>query len=197
MINGSHWVCSPPLLRFKLPKTTVKQTKTRHPSIWSARLCAQRLEAGPVFFCAPRLLFSALHVCHGRCSQPLGFPRWTPDDDHPVGRVLTLPCHTVDHTVLERSKHQPCSLGGKKRPKQACVWLCERLNPMFRGKGFHPSSIERVLLEVNPTCGVQGSAALMHKCGHIPTCEWHSGSTLHVAEAVWSKFGPFQSSVLL
>lgn len=29
----NHWICSPPLMCLKLPKTTVEQTKPRHKSI--------------------------------------------------------------------------------------------------------------------------------------------------------------------
>lgn len=41
---------------FKLPKTTVEQTKPWHKSIWSAHVRTRWQEDGPVFFCTLHLL---------------------------------------------------------------------------------------------------------------------------------------------
>lgn len=162
MSNGSHWICSPPLMCFKLPKTTVEQTKPRHKSIWSARVRTHWQEAGPVFFSTLHLLLVLSILTFLPFSLLIVVPlqSWfLPLTSWPLPscfRVSILYPFTVDHTVLGQVDcQQCCSVVGTKRDQSRPVRQC----------------LAKVVSVAEP---------FVHKCR---ISHEHSGSTQHAAEA--------------
>lgn len=124
MSNRSHWICSPPLMCFKLPKTTVEQTKPRHKSIWSAHVRTRWWEAGPVFFSTPHLLpvlsiltfLSFFLTCSG--STPLSVS----SADYYRSVFLCVQTLPVSYSAGADEMSAVSSCGRReKRPKQTCA----------------------------------------------------------------------------
>lgn len=180
----SHWICSPPLMCSKLPKTTVEEP--RHKSIWSARVHSLTHFGGRLVQYSFLLHTSSQYFLFWHLSAL--FPTLPLTINTLFLCVHTLSLLYFGPYCVGPGKMSTVSSCGcsEYRPKRQRFGLCRARGWTLCVVAQDCVFLESVIGPLFPSCyliRVSTIVAQLVQRGQVLTSEWHSGSTVRVAEA--------------